>query len=265
MSKLDNENIIHKIYDNIEIIQFKKLLKFPNLVHCYTLRKHDVSISSNDEQMLKNSYHKVSKILNINEENIVKPHQTHTDNIEKVNAPNTQYEEVDGLITNKRDILLATTSADCISLLFYDKNKNVIADIHSGWRGTVKEIGKKAVEKMIKEYGSNPEDIICCICPSIRKCHFEVDIDVMEIFKKEFEYTGRINEIIEKGRIVEDKQKYNIDTVLINKIILEEAGLKKENLIDSGVCTVCNSDYFHSYRVDKQDSGRNGAFIGLIV
>ena len=264
MSKLDNENIIHKIYDDIEIIQFKKLLEFSNLVHCYTLRKHNINISKNEEQILKNSYHKVSKILNINEESIVKPHQSHTDNIEKVNVPNTKLDEVDGLITNKKNILFATTSADCISLLFYDKSKNVITDIHSGWRGTVKKIGKKAVEKMIEEYGSNPEDIICCICPSIRKCHFEVDIDVMEIFKKEFEYTGRINEIISTGRIMEDKQKYNIDTVLINKIILEEAGLRKENIIDSGICTVCNSDCFHSYRVDKQASGRNGAFIGLV-
>ena len=65
MSKLDNENIIHKIYDDIEIIQFKKLLEFSNLVHCYTLRKHNINISKNDEQILKNSYHKVSKILNI--------------------------------------------------------------------------------------------------------------------------------------------------------------------------------------------------------
>lgn len=266
MSKLDNENIVHKVYDDIEIIQFKKLLEFPNLVHCYTLRKHGVNIISNPqkEEMLKESYHKVSKILNIDEENIVKPHQTHTDNIELVNDPNTKFEDVDGVITDKKNIMLDTTSADCISLLFYDKTKNIIADVHSGWRGTVKKIGKKAVEKMIREYSSNPEDIICCICPSIRKCHFEVDTDVMEIFKNEFEYTGRLNEIILKGRVTEDKQKYNIDTVLINKIILGEAGLKQENIIDSGICTVCNSDCFHSYRVDKQDSGRNGAFIGLI-
>ena len=263
MSKLDNENIIHKIYDDIEIIQFKKLLEFPNLIHGYTLRKHGINISSNNKKVLKESYNKISKIFNIDETNIIKPHQTHTDIIEVVKNPNIEFNEVDGLITDKNNILLVTTSADCISLLFYDKRKNLIADVHSGWRGTAKKIGKKAVIKMIKEYSSNPEDIICAICPSIRKCHFEVDTDVMEIFKKEFEYTGRINEIISVGRKVEEKQKYNIDTVLINKILLEEAGLKKENIIDSGICTVCNSDCFHSYRVDKQESGRNGALIRL--
>ena len=39
---------------------------------------------------------------------------------------------------------------------------------------------------MVKEFGCNPKDIICCICPSIRKCHFEVDTDVKDMFAKEF-------------------------------------------------------------------------------
>ena len=84
------------------------------------------------------------------------------------------------------------------------------------------------------------------------------------MFKKEFEYTGKINEIIEVGRKVYGVQKYNIDTTLINKIILEEIGLQEENIIDSNICTVCSSNLFHSYRVDKETSGRNGAFIGMV-
>ena len=93
---------------------------------------------------------------------------------------------------------------------------------------------------------------------------FEVDEDVMSKFQNEFEYTGRITEIIAKGRKVEEKQKYNIDTTLINKLILQEAGLLPENIIDSDICTVCHSDSFHSYRADKEESGRNGAIIGMM-
>ena len=265
MSELNNENIIHKVYDDIEIIQFKRLLEFPNLVHCYTLRKHNVNINSSEanRQNFKNTYNKVSKILRINEENIVKPHQTHTDNIEIVNVPNIELNEVDGVITDKKDILLVTSSADCISLLFYDKEKNIIASIHSGWRGTVKQISKKAVEKMIKEYKSKPENIICCICPSIRKCHFEVDSDVMEIFKDKFKHTGRINEIISVGRKIEEKQKYNIDTVLINRILLEDFGLKSENIIDSGICSICHKDKINSARVQGKNYKRAIAIIRL--
>ena len=66
--------------------------------------------------------------------------------------------------------------------------------------------------------------------------------------------------IMEKQK---DKEKWNIDTVLINKIILERAGLKKENIIDSGICSVCNKELIHSFRVEKQGYGLNTALISL--
>lgn len=254
MVNLDNENIIHVVKENIEIIQFRKLLEFPNLIHGYTLKKKNLSFDREN----KDSYKIISDLFNI--DSVILPYQTHTDNVEIVKGLNNVFKDVDGLITDKNGIMLASTSADCISLLFFDTKKNIIANVHSGWRGTMQKIGKKAVEKMIKVYESNPEDIICCICPSIRKCHFEVDTDVREIFENEFEYTGELDSIISKGEIKEGKQKYFIDTVLINRIILKEMGLKEENIIDSGICTVCHSDEFHSYRVNKT-TYRNAAVI----
>lgn len=261
----DNNIIIQKEHNGTEYIQFKRLLEFPNLKHCYTLRKNGINIQvkNRDSRQLIESYKKVGEALNIDWKTIVKPHQTHTDRVEMVEDANKEFSEVDGLLTNKNNIMLCTTSADCTSIIIYDDNKKVVGDIHSGWRGTAKKIAKKAVHKMIDEYGSNPKDIICAICPCIRKCHFEVEEDVKEIFRREFEYTGRLSEIIEMGRVVDGVQKYNIDTVLINKIILEEAGVRRENILDSGICTVCDSKEFHSHRVDRENSGRNGAFVGL--
>ncbi len=264
--ELTNDIIIHENINGTEFIQFRKLLEFPNVRHCYTLRKNEINvqIKDGDKTDLISSYKKVADVLGVNWQHIVKPHQTHTDRIENVKSCDDQFEEVDGVITNKKDIILCTTSADCTSLLFYDDNKKVVADVHSGWKGTLQEIGKKAVEKMIAEYSCNPKDIICCIGPHIRKCHFEVEEDVMQMFKNEFEYIDRIDEIIETGIKVDRIKKYNVDTTLINKIILKEVGLKDENIIDSNICTVCNNDLFHSYRVDKEKSGRNGAFIGMV-
>lgn len=266
MKNLTNNIILHQNIGKTEFIQFKKLLEFPEIKHCYTLRKNNINIQlkDDDKSIITASYQKVGEVLGIAYENIVKPHQTHTDRVEVVNNICEQFEEVDGLITDKKDICLCTTSADCTSLLFYDYKNKVIGDVHSGWRGTLQKIGKKAVERMIKTYECKPENIICSISPCIKKCHFEVEEEVASMFKKEFEYTGRINEIIEIGRIVEGIQKYNIDTTLINQIILAEIGLRKENIIDSNICTVCNSDLFHSYRKDKELSGRNGAFIGMV-
>ena len=73
-----------------------------------------------------------------------------------------------------------------------------------------------------------------------------------------------MNEIMEKGKIKEGKQKYFIDTNLINERLLQDMGLKKENIIQSNICTVCHSDKLHSYRVDKEKSGRNTAIIGYV-
>ena len=116
---------------------------------------------------------------------------------------------------------------------------------------------------MINEFNSKPEDIICCICPSIRKCHFEVDRDVKEMFENEFKDLN-INKNIDIMEKQNDKEKWNIDTVLINRIILKKAGLKAENIIDSGLCSVCNKDLIHSFRVEKEGYGLNTALISLI-
>ena len=303
MKDLTNDIIVHKNINGTEFIQFKRLLEFPNLKHCYTLRKNgiNVQVKGGDKTELLESYKKVLDSLNSdensnfssnnpNQENnlkvenigsikqmeslqkdktftissIVKPYQTHTDKVEVVNSSSDTFENVDGVITNKENILLCTSSADCTSLFLYDDEKKVIGDVHSGWRGTLQKIGKKAVEKMIREYDCKPENIICCISPCIKKCHFEVEEDVMQMFKNEFDYTGRIDEIIEKGKVVDGIQKYNIDTTLINKIILAEVGLQESNIIDSNICTVCDSDLFHSFRADGEVSGRNGAFIGMV-
>ena len=115
---------------------------------------------------------------------------------------------------------------------------------------------------MVNKFNCKPENIICCICPSIRKCHFEVENDVKEIFEKEFKdlKIEQNNDIMEKQK---DKEKWNIDTVLINKILLEQEGLKQENIIDSGICSVCNSDLIHSYRVERQGYGLATALIKI--
>ena len=124
---------------------------------------------------------------------------------------------MDGLLTNKKDIVFSLGYADCTPLFLYDPVKKVIGNIHSGWKGTLQRIGQNAVKKMIKEYNCNPKDIICCIGPTIRKCHFEVDQDVRDLFYEEFKNYSQIHDIIQKKDV-----KYYIDTVRLNKLMLQE-------------------------------------------
>ena len=172
----------------------------------------------------------------------------------------SNFDEVDGLITDKKNKALSLYFADCTALFLYDPIKNVIGDIHSGWRGTVQKIGMVAVQKMQEEYNCNPEDIICCIGPTIRQCHFQVEEDVKDLFMQAFNDES----IIKVGEVVDGKQKYYIDAVKANINMMKSCGLKEENIIDSGICTVCNSDILHSYRTEKQNAGRNAAIMCLI-
>ena len=276
---LSNENVIHVKDEKIEYLQFRKLLEYKDIVtHVYslgtnlnfrtsTVRKEKLPVEE-FEKAIEN-YKMLCDSIDCNYIDLVKTNQEHTDCIKvvnkkiKENEPDfnlMEYSKTDGLVTDKNNLILSTTNADCILLLFFDPVKKVIANTHSGWKGTLQRISVKTVEKMIKEFNCNPNDIICCICPSIRKCHFEVDRDVMKLFKNEFEDLDNLKDIIEEK---EYNKKWNIDTVLINKIILEKAGLKKENIIDSGICSVCNSDIIHSFRVEKEGYGLNTAVIGL--
>jgi len=175
----------------------------------------------------------------------------------------TELEDVDGLITNQPNIAITTKNADCILFLFYDPVKKVIANVHSGWKGTFQKIAEKTVVKMVDFYKCDPKNIIVCICPSIRKCHFEVDEDVKDLCSEIFKFTHRLEDIIEIGEIKKGKTKYMIDTILINKILFKQLGIKDENVIDCGICSVCNSDRIYSARVQGEGFRRATAVITL--
>ncbi len=258
---LSNDVMVHVKKDGIEYLQFRKLLEYDNLVHCYTLRKNldfKRKNSQDNNKVLEESYEKLCKALGFDRKNEVRPYQTHTDCIKIVNKPGENLQNVDGIITSKNNVDLVLTFADCTPILLYDPVKKVIANIHSGWRGTVQKIGQKGAKKMIQNYGCDPKNIIACIGPCIGKCHFEVDEDVEKIFEETFSYLNVNEKIISKKN-----KKYHIDTTLINRLILQEAGLLSKNIYESNICTVCNSDLIHSYRADKEKSGRNITVLGM--
>lgn len=271
---LSNKNIIHIKDKQMEYLQFRKLLKYKDIIsHGYSLgidknfrtaRANKDKISIEEFEKAVKSYKTFCQSLDIEYNNIVKTNQQHTDNVESIEIKNTlgspdfeAFKNTDGFITKTRDIALSTTNADCILIMFFDPEKQVIANVHSGWKGTLKRISVKAVEKMQKEYDSKPENIIACMCPSIRKCHFEVDKDVYELFYNEFQD-------IDLKNIIEKKDnKWYIDTILINETILLRAGLIKENIVDSGICSVCNKNLIHSFRAEGVGYGLNTAIITL--
>lgn len=275
MRDLSNENVVHVRESGIEYLQFRKLLEYSGLVHCYTLSAGNFDVGSNDTYLLKKeivekNYQRLVDSLRISEKTILRPYQTHTDVVKCIYESYDEFSifpeeltNVDGLLTNKEDIMFSLSYADCTPIYLYDPVRKVVGNIHSGWQGTLKGIGKVAVLAMIDNYGCNPEDIICCFGPHIKKCHFEVGEEVANDFEKRYSYMNDIREIVQDIGKRAGEKKYCIDTTKINENLMLELGLKKENIIDSGICTVCNKEQMHSYRAQGKSAGRNTALIGM--
>ena len=161
--------------------------------------------------------------------------------------PNT-----DALITNCKDICLMVLTADCVPVLLYDPATHSAAAIHAGWRGTANGIIGLTVEKMSREFGTNPSNLVAAIGPCIAACCFEVGDDVAEHFSRWPEVVLRRS----------NWPKPHVDLVLANRLQLEQAGVLRQNIESSGECTKCGPHGFFSYRRD-QTLGRIGTGIVL--
>ncbi len=262
---INNKEVVLIKNKDVIYLEFKKLLEFENIKHAFTLRSLDFADGKTIDKkknIVVSNYNKMIENLKLDNCDIIRPCQTHTSNViklgDEVGIYTKDLSDIDGLITDKTKKLLSLGFADCTPIYLYDKGKNIIGNIHSGWQGTAKKIAKQAIIRMKEDFKCDPKDIICIIGPTIRKCHFEVQDDVKDIFYKTFNYMNNIDEIIEFNK---DTKSYYIDTVKININLLKEEGIIEENIIDSNICTYCNSKFIHSFRKDKELSGRNTALI----
>ncbi|WP_326910567.1 peptidoglycan editing factor PgeF [Sedimentibacter sp. MB31-C6] len=258
--------------DDFNYVTFPSLEKYDDLFHCFTTRLGGVSqgcfsslnlglnVGDDRENVTKN-YEILTKNLNLNKNSFIKTFQTHTNNIKYVTKSDTinvldeaKYKDIDGLITDNKGIVLMSFHADCTPIYLYDPIKKVIGMVHAGWRGTVDNITGLIVEKFIKDFNSNPEDIQSVIGPSLGQCCFEVDEDVAEIFlSKDIKY---------KEFMIKKGIKYYFDLWEINKHIMIKKGLREENIEISELCTKCHNDLFFSHRGQQ---GKRGLMAGLIM
>ena len=271
--KSNNLNIIKK--DTLQYIQFPKLTACKTVKHIFSTRHGGVStdecssmnlsFNRNDsrENVLEN-YKRLCSAVGIDTENLVLSKQTHTNNVICVTQKDRgtgitlpSFSDVDGLITNCPNVALVTQFADCTPLLFCDPVKKVIATSHAGWRGTVKEIGKVTVEKMVNVYGCNPENIIAGIGPCIGQCCYEVDDPVHDEFLK-LSYLD-LNKIF----INKTNGKYMLNLVEANRQILINSGIMPDNMDLNDICTCCNCNDLHSHRATKGKRGNLAAIIQL--
>ena len=162
----------------------------------------------------------------------------------------------DAIVTALADTPIIGFYADCVVTLLYDPATHTAGVCHSGWRGMAAGILPKTVDVMAEELGTKRESLIAVLGPSIRQECFETDADVPEAME---ELLGaQVHPfIMEKG------PKFHVDLQGIGVKLLQDAGLSAENVIDSGICTMCHSDEFWSHRATHGVRGVQGGMICL--
>ena len=246
--------------------------------HCFTTRLGGVSEDifstlnfsftrgDNLDSVMEN-YRRVGQVFGKTEADFICTDQTHTTNVLRVGKEEAgygvtkprPYTDVDGLITNEPGVILSTFYADCVPLYFVDPVHKAIGLSHSGWRGTVGRMGQKTLEAMKEAFGTKPEDVYAAIGPSICQDCYEVSEDVIDKFREAFEHKHWDDLFYQKVN-----RKYQLNLWKANEIILLEAGVQRENIAVTNVCTCCNSETLYSHRASKGQRGGLAAFMGLV-
>ncbi|MBE5040639.1 peptidoglycan editing factor PgeF [Ructibacterium gallinarum] len=250
-------------------LQSEPLLRTNLVAHGFTGRLGGVSTGKitglnlgfrvqDNPESVKANYRLVAEDLQLNFHNMVLAKQTHSDHIRIVTKDDagkgltrqSDIEDTDGLITNLPEIPLVVFSADCVPLLFLDPKQKVIAAVHAGWRGTLKMIAGKAIQKMHQFFNCDPSNILAAIGPSIGPCCCEFDTTDASLFPSQYLSQQENNKVL-------------VDLWAMNRDQLIEHGVPSQNIDTSRICTICHANQYYSYRTHKERTGRQGAVIML--
>ena len=272
---LDTEDMVVSKTE-VPFLYFKRLAKHLSVKHgcstrvggisegCFSSMNLGFGRGDVDENVLEN-YDRLCKAMGFSKEQVVLPDQVHDVIVRKATKADCgkgivkprDYDCVDAQITNEPGVALAVFGADCVPVFFYDPVKRAIGPAHAGWRGTIGRIAEKTVQAMEKEFDSKRSDIEAYIGVSICGDCYTVGGEVAELFRKEFpDATTQTDVQKEEGTC-------QLDLWQVNRMILEQAGVKPENIIIGGVCTKCHSDVLYSHRVQGKDRGSLAGFLML--
>lgn len=221
--------------------------------------------------------------------------QLHSDAIHRLSKVPAGKLEGDALMTDVPGLLLVIRTADCLPVLLVDEENRAVAAVHCGWRGTGKRILEKAVQAMIRAYGSEPGEMLAALGPCIGSACYEVGPEVREGFRQAgfppaiFQERGHVpgvhvpsqergtrNAPYEAGHVPVPRSarlaaaprwpgKSLLDLRAANVWLLRERGFKIDKILDPGSgCTHCEPTLL-SYRRNPADSRRMYNFIGFRI
>lgn len=216
-----------------------------------------------DENSIRKNRSILCQLLDITDERLIMPHQVHLTKTYQIDEAFLacsaeerlqRLEGIDAVMTSVKGICIGVSTADCIPLLVYDRQRHIAAAIHAGWRGTVQRIAEQTIIDMKAAYGSEAEDLCVQIGPGISLDSFEVGDEVYEAF---------VDSGFNMDNISHHNGKWHIDLLECNRQQLIAAGVPPTGISIANICTVKRSETFFSARRLGIQSGR--IFSGIMI
>lgn len=212
--------------------------------HLFTTRGISVSRANDDPAVAA-----VAASLGVTPANVVQVHQVHGCAVlvaGTAGAPPADC-EADVLVTDDPARAVAVRVADCAPILIGDRRRRAVAAVHAGWRGTAGGAAQAGVRALRDAFGSDPTDLVAAIGPLIRACCYEVGPETRAQF---------VQRTADQWFLPGRGDRLQLDVAKANRDQLEAAGVPRDSIHDSGLCTACHRDTFHSYRKDGSHAGR---------
>lgn len=163
----------------------------------------------------------------------------------------------DALVSAAPRVLIGVKTADCVPILIGDPQTGAFAAVHAGWRGTVASIVTQALQRLAAEYGTRAEDVRVAIGPAAAACCYEVGEEVITAFRERFPGSDALFTATRAGHA-------RVDLFQANRDQLISAGVAADRIHTSGLCTMCRTDLFFSYRREKNVQGKVGRLMAVI-
>ena len=250
------------------MIKSKKISKFKIIKHGFFNRRGGISqgiyqslncgLSSHDKKRnVINNLKIVCKKIGITYKKLVLLNQTHSNKfyfIQKGHNFNKKI-KADSLITNVKNIAIGVLTADCVPILIYDKNKDIISAIHAGWKGAYKGIINNTINFFIKN-GSNVKNLIAIIGPCISEKNYEV--------KKNFQDKFIKKNVINKKffKTTRNKTYFSLNKYIYSQ--LRNLGIKNLEVINKDTFDAKNN-FFSARRALKNKENDYGRNISIIM
>jgi len=250
---------------SISCVTFRNLSAIPGLVHGVFTRHGGVSLPPYDSLNVSwsngdspgavaENLRRIKKAAGL--ESLVSSRQVHGDSLNFIDKGSAGMLEAraaaliappgDALATNLSGLGLVIKIADCQSILLVDPESRIIANVHSGWRGSVRNIAGKTVRYLEERFGLNPKGTLAAVSPSLGPCCAE--------------FVNYRKEIPERFWSFQVRPRY-FDFWAITREQLKAAGISEANVEFAAKCTVCGKAQFFSYR-GEGPTGRMASLIG---